>query len=449
MTELQLTDVQGFVARGYRLPFAGYLFLRVDDSAAARRWLAGLLGEVLSAAPWTAKPDSAVNLASSYAGLRALGVPDSSLASFPEEFREGMAARSDRLGDTGASAPEHWEAPFGSEDCHLLVMISAKDAAALQAHDRRLREAVQQAGGLSVVGDQLGAALPGGVEHFGFADGFAQPAFEGSGVDPGAGGGAPANGGWRAIATGEFVLGYLDEEGTLPQAPTPDELSRNGSYLVYRKLQQHVAAFRRQLADNAALFDGSEELLGAKLVGRWRDGTPLDLSPAAADPSIVADGARNNAFSYRDDPQGKRCPIGSHVRRVNPRESLPFKGKLVNRHRLIRRGIPYGDPLPEGAEDDGRDRGVVFMCLQASIARQFEFVQSQWLGDGNALRQGDDQDVLIGPQDQDGARKLTIPGEVPFFFGPLSRMVSVRGGGYFFCPGINGLRFLAALEGTT
>ncbi len=448
MTELDLTAVQGFVVRGYRMPFASYLLLRVDDAAPARRWLAGILDEVLIAAPWSVKPESGINVAVSYAGLRALGVSDTSLGSFPEEFREGMAARAALLGDTGASAPEHWEAPFASEDCHLLVMISAMTSAALQDHDRRLRDGLQQTGGLRVVAEQAGAALPGGTEHFGFSDGFAQPAIEGSGVDPGPGGGAPTADGWRPIRAGEFVLGYPDEENALPAGPTPDQLGRNGSFLVYRKLRQDVAAFRRQLADNAALFDGDEELLAAKLVGRWRDGTPLALSPMAPDPSVAADSARNNAFSYADDAAGRRCPVGSHVRRVNPRLSLPFEGKLVNRHRLVRRGIPYGDPLPEGAEDDGCDRGIVFMCLQASIARQFEFVQSQWLNDGNGLRQGDDQDPLLGPQDHDGALKMTIPGDPPFFFGPLSRVVTVRGGEYFFCPGMNGLHFLSALEGS-
>src|SRR5204863_6474718 len=154
---------------------------------------------------------------------------------------------------------------------------------------------------------------------------------------------------------------------------------------------------------------------------------------------------RNNAFDYADDPDGRSCPIGSHVRRANPRLSLPFDGKLVNRHRLVRRGIPYGPPLPEGAEDDGEDRGVIFMCLQASISRQFEFVQSQWLNGGNAFRLGDDQDVLLGPQDGPAPRKMTVPGDPPYFLGPLARVVTVRGGEYFFVPGVNGLNYLAAL----
>jgi Dyp-type peroxidase family len=447
VSDLDLANIQGFVVRGYRLRFASYLLAHVADPAKARRWLGALLDEVLTATPWSEKPEAGVNVAFAYAGLRALGVPDATLASFPAEFRAGMAARAGILGDAGESAPDHWEPGFLDPGIHVLVMISANSQEALERHDARIR-ADAEAGGLNVVADQVGAALPDGKEHFGFADGFAQPSIEGAGVRDAPGGGAPAkDDGWRPIRAGEFILGYPDEQDVLPAAPTPDQLAVNGTYLVYRKLHQHVADFRRLLADSARRYPGGEEMLAAKIVGRWRDGTPLALSPARPDTGLVADANRNNAFSYADDPAGMRCPVGAHVRRANPRESMPFHGALVNRHRMIRRGIPYGPPLPEGADDDGADRGVVFMCLQASIARQFEFVQSQWLGDGNALRLGDDQDVIVGPQDHDGTHKMTVPGSPPHFVGPLSRVVTVRGGEYFFCPGVNGLRFLAALEG--
>jgi Dyp-type peroxidase family len=443
---LELAAIQGFVVRGYRLPSAGYLFLRIDDAARARALLAETTPDVLTADPWETKPESGINLAFTYSGLQALGVPGTSLAGFPDDFRSGMAARAETLGDVGESAPERWEAPFARGEIHVLVMISAQDPAALATRDRQLREAIERHGGIAVVGDQAGSALPGGKEHFGFADGFAQPAIEGSGVDPLPGQGAPLkDGGWRPIRAGEFILGYRDEEGALPQAPAPDQLATNGSYLVYRKLHQDVAAFRATLAAAARHYQGSEEQLAAKLVGRWRDGTPLDLSPDGPDPAIVADAARNNAFSYLDDQDGMRCPAGSHIRRANPRLGLPFEGKLVNRHRLIRRGIPYGDPLPEGAQDDGQDRGVVFMCLQASIARQFEFVQAQWFNDGNGLHLGDDEDVVMGRHDGASPRKMTVPGRPPYFVGPLSRVVTVRGGEYFFIPGINGLHHLAAM----
>ena len=443
---LELEGIQGFVVRGYRLPSAGYLFLRIDDAAGARALLAETTPDVLTAATWETKPESGINLAVTYAGLEKLGVPGTSLAGFPDDFRAGMAASAETLGDVGESAPERWEAPFGSGEVHVLVMISAQDGTALAARDRQLREAIERHGGITVVGDQAGAALSGQTEHFGYADGFAQPSIEGSGVDPLPGQGAPLeDGGWRPIRAGEFILGYRDEENALPQAPAPDQLATNGSYLVYRKLRQDVAAFRRTLADAARHYPGGEEQLAAKLVGRWRDGTPLDGSPDRPDPVIAADPARNNAFSYLDDQDGLRCPVGSHIRRANPRLGLPFEGKLVNRHRLVRRGIPYGDPLPAGADDDGQDRGVVFMCLQASISRQFEFVQAQWFNDGNGLHLGDDEDVLMGRHDGPPPRKMTVPGSPPCFVGPLSRVISVRGGEYFFVPGINGLHHLAAM----
>ncbi len=444
MTDLDLDRIQGFVVRGYRLPLAGYIFLRVDDPVRAATWISEIANEVLTAAPWSEKPASGVNLAFTYTGLVALQLPAASLASFPEEFREGMAARADLLGDEGDSAPARWEAPLGTSDVHALVMISAAHPQALTAHAARIHESMAR-GGLTVVLEATGSALPQNREHFGYADGFAQPEIEGAGLPSQPGDGAPLREGqWRPIRAGEFILGYADEENVEPTAPSPDRLSTNGSFLVYRKLRQDVAAFRRQLAAAAKLYPGGEELLAAKIVGRWRDGTPIDLSPTHPDPAIVDDPKHNNAFSYSSDADGLRCPIGAHVRRANPRDSLPFEGKLVNRHRLIRRGIPYGQPLPEGAEDDGRDRGVIFMCLQASITRQFEFIQSQWLNRGNAFTLGEDEDLLVGPQNGAGPHKMTVPGNPPFFLGPLHRMVTVKGGEYFFVPGINGLEFIAS-----
>lgn len=448
MSLLDLAHIQGFVVRGYRLPSAAYLFLRILDPKRAGAWLVEVADQVLVAAEWSEKPESGINLAFSYAGLSTMGLPDVTLAGFPEEFQQGMAARAALLGDTGESAPENWDGPFGKAEVHVMVMISAQDARALADHRDSLRAALARNGGLEVVHEETGAALPGNVEHFGYADGFAQPAIEGSPAGNSPGGGAvQPDGGWRPIRAGEFILGYDDEEGVLPSAPPPDELSCNGSFVVFRKLHQNVAAFRAMLDEASGLYAGSKEMLAAKIVGRWPDGTPLDVSPQAADPALAGDERRNNDFSYADDAAGLRCPVGSHIRRVNPRSSLPFEGKLVNRHRLVRRGITYGDELPPGAGEDGTDRGVLFMCLQASIARQFEFVQSQWLADGNTLGVGDDQDVLLGPQNGEPPRKMTIPGEDPFMLGPLSRMVTTRGGEYFFAPGTNGLYYLAGAAG--
>ena len=436
-------NIQGFVVRGYRLPFAAYVYLRIDDAAKTRAALAEFLPQVITAERWTDKPESGINVAVSFAGLKAMGIGDRSLDAFPAEFKAGMAARAQVLGDIGDSAPGNWEEPFRAGEAHVLVMVSATSQEALEARHGRVCDGVERSGGGTVVGAQLGGVLEGGREHFGYADGFAQPSIEGSGFDSQPGEGAPEKGGWRPLKPGELLLGYPDEQGAVTPAPPPDDFGVNGSFLVYRKLRQDVAGFRRLLREAAAEYPGGEELLAAKIVGRWRDGTPLDASPDRPDAALVADPARNNAFDYAGDDAGLRCPVGAHVRRMNPRRSLPFDGKLVNRHRIMRRGITYGERLPEGADDDGQDRGVVFMCLQASLARGFEFVQSQWANGGNAFRLGQDQDVMLGPQDTVGTAKMTIPGDPPFFLGPLARVVTMRGGEYYFTPGLNGLRHLA------
>jgi len=441
---LDLDAIQGIVLRGYRMPVGCYLYVMVADSVAGRDWVASMAGHVTTAAPWESKPANTLNLAFTAAGLRALGVPEDTVASFSTPFVQGMAARADLLGDSEASAPRNWQDGLGGPRVHVLVLLSASTAQLLAKHEEWVTSTLGDS--LTVVGRQEVALLPGGAEHFGFADGFSQPDVEGAEAGPRTGLGAPApNGSWRPIRAGEFVLGYPDEEGVLPSAPEPDDLARNGSYLSVRKLRQDVVGFRAMLNAAGATLDGGEDLIAAKLVGRWRDGTPLAVSPGRADPALVADPARNNAFDYANDGQGYRCPIGAHIRRANPRRSLPFDGKLVNRHRLIRRGLPYGPPLPEGATDDDVERGVMFACFQADLERQFEFIQSQWINDGNAFGLGADRDPLLG--NNDGTGKFTINGAPPAFIASLPRLVTTAGGEYFFAPGINGLHYLSQMDG--
>ena len=286
LTELDFPNIQGFVVRGYRLPAAGYLFLRIDDGAKARAFLGDFIPQVITAERWDVKPESGINVAFSYEGLRALGVADASLAGFPAEFRDGMASRAELLGDVGESAPEHWEDCFRSGDAHVLVMISAKDPAALAERDRRIRELV---------------AAPRRRERGRHRSSAAccRPAASTSATPTGSRSRRSRAAGSRTTrararpartATGGRSRPASSSSATptsrarCPPRRRPTTLSRNGSYVVYRKLRQDVAAFRRQLREAAALYPGGEELLAAKLVGRWRDGTPLDSSPHAEDP---------------------------------------------------------------------------------------------------------------------------------------------------------------------
>jgi deferrochelatase/peroxidase EfeB len=214
--------------------------------------------------------------------------------------------------------------------------------------------------------------------------------------------------------------------------------------MVYRKLAMDVAAFRRFVADHGARFPSGPELLAAKIVGRWRDGTPLETSPDRPDPSIAADPRRINDFSYASDPDGLRCPAGAHIRRANPRDAMGFfDGRLTNRHRIIRRGRPYGPRLPlDTLEDDGQDRGLIFVCFNTDIWPQFATIQALWIDDGDPFGLGADKDLLIGEPDADDG-KMTIPGDPPFFLRPQPRFVTCRGGEYLIRPSIGALRALA------
>jgi Dyp-type peroxidase family len=444
-TDVDRADVQGNILRGYTYPAAAYIFLHIEDPASARALMTRMLPHVSTAEPWPGgAPPSAMEVSFTYAGLAALDLPGEVLDSFPHEFREGMAARAGRLGDRGPSAPEHWESGLGTGDAHVLVTVHGADGERLEAAREALR-GVGAAGAVTIVHEQRAEALEASRDHFGFFDGIAQPAIAGSGVDPRPGDGQPDGaGGWRPVRTGEFLHGHTDEDGGLPHAPAAP-FERNGTFEVYRELGMDAAAFRRFVAEQGARYPGGPEQLAAKIVGRWRDGTPLERSPDEPDPALAADEGRINDFSYAGDDAGLLCPLGAHIRRANPRDAKGFfDGRLTNRHRLIRRGRAYGPPLATGVtEDDGVDRGLVFVCFCASIWRQFETVQALWIDDGDPFGLGPDRDFLIGDPDGGGA-KMTIQGDPPFILRPQPRFVTMRGGEYLFRPSMTGLRALAA-----
>ena len=269
-----------------------------------------------TAEPWTeGKPEATLNIAVTAAGVKALGVPDPVIATFSHEFRAGMAARAATLGDAGPSDPDRWEPELHGDALHVLATVNALDADCLQRELGRLRDDAAQTGGVAVAYEQATELLPGSREHFGYADGFAQPAIAGvaDATDRRIGGGVPeAKGAWRALAPGEFILGYEDEDTrvdpnhALPSAPA-DPYGRSGTYMVWRKLYQDVALFRHVLREAAPLYSGGDhEKLAAKVVGRWPNGTPLVVSPDApiADFEPKTD-PRINAFRYAaEDPTG-------------------------------------------------------------------------------------------------------------------------------------------------
>ena len=435
---LELDDIQSGVLRPRPTPYAAtYIVLRIDDRKAGRELIRRVSAVVTSAAnPTSPLADTWVSIALTYTGLNALGVPQNSLDTFAWEFRQGMAARAKELGDTGESSPENWEKPLGTPDVHVVIVAVSPDAQRLEAALDRARKTYQEMRGITAIWRQNCHALPTEREPFGFRDGISHPAIEGSGI-PG------TNPREQPLKAGEFVLGYRDELGGV-QIPQPEALGRNGTYIVFRKLHQRVAAFRQYLKMNST-GPQDEELLAAKMMGRWRSGAPLALCPFHDDPELGADPRRRNDFLYReDDPAGFKTPGGSHIRRANPRDASIAGFARI--HRMIRRGTAYGPLLPEGVlEDDGADRGLIFAFVGAHLGRQFEFVQSQWINDGVFFGAGDAKDPIVGSNDEGG--DFIVPRRpVRRRLQGLPRFVVTRGGEYGFMPGLRALRWLADLR---
>ncbi|MGY1706526.1 Dyp-type peroxidase [Geodermatophilus sp. SYSU D00697] len=462
--DVDLADVQGIVGSGYgRLPEAVFLGLRVDDGAAGRAFLADLLPRVTSMA--AEHGSRALNVALSHGGLARLGLPQAALDQFSLEFAGGMTTptRSAFLGDEGEHAPSTWTwGGPATRRVDVLLLLYAASAPELRAHTEEVHRL------LPADGLEEAATLPTTTltrhDHLGFADGISQPAvagLHGSGADGG-------------VALGEFLLGYPNAYGRrtgrplLPAAadplrllpPAPDaetpgsvDLGRNGTYLVARTLAVDAPAFWDHARRWAARTGLPTEQVAAKMVGRWPSGTSLTVSPDHDDETRAGD----NGFRYhRDgDALGLGCPIGAHVRRANPRDSLdPRPGseaavRVNDRHRLIRRGRQYG-PAPaagDGGDPAGADveRGLHFLCLNANLGRQFEFVQHTWLNNPAFAGLQDSPDPITGHHPPDDGGVFVVPATpVRHRLLDLPRFVRVRGGGYFFLPGLRALHYVAS-----
>ncbi len=466
---LELDDIQGLAARGYgNLRAAAFLLIGLDDAEAASRWLGWLAGSITRASERPA--ERSVNLAFTAPGLTKLGLAPRTEDGFAAEFVEGMVTPHRRrfLGDVDTSAPEGWAwggpATPAVDAVLLLYATGAPELESLRdLHVHRL-----DADRLRLIA-ALDTRELDAYEHFGFHDGISQPIIEG----------LSKTGPWAdSIRAGEFILGYpneyglytprpvvpgsTDPEGLLPAHPERKDcrdLGRNGSYLVFRQLRQYVHRFWRYVDAATSPGDGPDDpvaraRLAAKMVGRWPSGAPLALAPDADDERL----ADENDFGYHaPDPSGGRCPIGSHVRRANPRDSLepePGSRKSIavgKRHRILRRGRGYGPRVDlatalAGEEDLGEERGLHFICLNANIARQFEFIQHTWINDPRFDGLYEDPDPLVGAPTQ-GDRAFTIQGTpLRTRLRGLPEFTSVRGGGYFFLPGIRAIRFMASIR---
>ena len=477
-------DIQGFITSGFgHLPCSAYLLLEIGDRARAQEWLKGLLHQLTTAATWRLKagepkqkPKRTINLAFTYPGLQALGLSEAVLHTFPSEFCDGMASTPQAriLSDTGESAPEHWELG-GPQNAaiHAVLILNAETPADLDAYCGEHRQTIHAMQG-GVVEHESSAQYGTRPEHsrepFGFFDGISQPQIEGIKGE--------------GVRTGEFILGYPNEYGFYPLSPVlpaaddpqhilpdsanpnhkPDQfrdLGFNGTFVVYRKLEQDVAGFWRFLQAESVRLKGAVDpgfmvWLAAKMVGRWPSGASLVITPESDQPSL-----RDYDFLYAQaDPLGLACPLGSHVRRTNPRDQVGPAGQIeslhmASRHRILRRGKPYGPQLFDPTEltrlhnldalqavvdlqDDGQSRGIHFLCANASIKSQFAFIQQAWANNPSVSGLADNRDPIAGDNDPVKAPGgMLIPErDSTLRTAALPRFVTTRGGVYLFMPGL-------------
>lgn len=434
------------------LPYARSFVLQFSDVlGGARAWLAVIESDI---GYGERRPDgSTLLLGLSESGLRGLGLTDPALSTFPTAFQHGMAApwRARALGDVGDNAPERWwwGGPRNRADAILNLYALSEDG--LQQQTRQRKEELRTFG-IRVIYEILLDKMPPKDtpirEPFGATDGISQPIVRGTRKW------VVARNQIHVVEPGEMILGYPDNLGLIPPLPSGADgrdLGRNGTYLVVRQLEQDTAAFEKFLADAAASLVGDPRVpagnarwlsgwIGAKMLGRWPDGTSLVRHPdqpgSVSRPGTLPD---NDFLFGTEDPDGLRCPFGAHIRRVNPRESLDAGSEVqlasTNRHRIFRVGRRYapqnGSPHP----------GLLFMCVNANIERQFEFVQQTWVL-GSSFHGLENEVDSLG-RHPGMSDVLTIPTKKgPLRLKGMGKFVTVRGGGYFFMPGKNAVSLL-------
>lgn len=454
LVTMQLEDIQSIILRERPTPYYGTIIaFKVNNAKVGRQMLAQVLSDVTGSKEWHKDMQATLSIVMTYEGLKALGVPQSSLDSFPESFKAGMAKRADKLRDFDINDPDNWMAPFGDKgDIHIGAAVIADSKEKWHAKFKELKETIKDHinydkpadGDIEILMEHDFGSDDNVKNVFGYRDGISNPEIQGSGIQ------TPPSRDGEPIAAGEFVLGYEGEAGTVAPMPQPEILGKNGSFMVLRAYDSHVAAFNKFRKDNT---DSEEEaeLLGAKMWGRWRSGAPLILSPDKDDKELGDDPGRNNDFGYKDDPYGKKCPFGAHVRRMNPRNSKDFILSDVRIHRIVRRSVGFGDVLPSDVtEDDGKERGLFFIGINAHAMETVEFLQSQWINDGNFMSLGEEKDPMVGLHHSDkdsDADKFTVPAEpMRKRYHGIETFNTLYGGEYLFIPSLSALKWISELS---
>lgn len=463
-SQFKSDDIQGNIVRGYSIHHVRYLCLEISNQRAAQQFLADSVSgdnpdvpSIQRETQWAETPSSCFNIAFTYEGLKALGVSNTHLASFPSEFVEGMAARALKIGDFGESAPETWPSPFDSlERIHIIASIYSDDADELDRIEAQVGKAFE------VLGSRDGRDLAKSKVIFGYVDSISQPKFGGIHdrsqdgnnelLDP----------------LGTILLGYPTRlEGIRFSVPTPEALGFNGSFNAFRVLAQDAAGFEdflteaaefllkhpevedvlpvggaKQVGPNLTKKEALREIVAAQIVGRWRNGVPYETSPDTMDPDPKVS-LTNFDYSYTS-----RCPVGAHMRRCNPRGG-PIVQRVANyTRRLVRRGMSYGPDFDPG-NPDNRERGLLGNFLGANLGAQFEAIMYDWLNLG--LQHPDltgSNDPLLGANSSETSWfDLTTRSGGSIRLRGLPRFVQCRGGVYTFLPSLKAITYLSEVQG--
>ena len=354
-----------------------------------------------------------------------------------------------------------WLKEFISDRIDGVFLITGSDRSSVVFQSQELRRLLGSS--VKVVYSEMGNVRPGaerGHEHFGFLDGVSQPGIRGL-TRPSKPIYRPDQGlpGQDLLWPGEFVFGYPGQHPDHPtkEGPPPAMAApwlRNGSYMVFRRLEQKVPEFRAFVAQQAARLGMDRELLAARMVGRWRSGAPLELAPQRDDPRLGGDDLCNNNFEFGDDPSQRKCPYAAHIRKAYPRDDTASEAE-VQRHRILRAGIPFGPEVAPGETTTRHSRGLMFVCYQTSIERQFEFIQSQYANNvefvegkrrpsGGVVTPG--FDPIIGQAPGNGPRVMDEPlanypaGNRRTTLVIPKQFVVLTAAAYFFVPSISALR---------
>jgi len=476
-TDTQLSDIQGFGLAGFLKDHQEVLFVRFSNATSGRAllewlepktasaWEVGRFNELFSEVKGRSGKETLcatwMGTLISASGYATLGVATSGLPAGEgvNAFNAGMATRSAQIGDTDPDdVPTTWLPPFQpGAGVHLCIVVASDEPEDLDDWVTSIGNHVDAAG-CEVVYQERGETLPQpltGHEHFGFKDGVSQPAIDG--YNP-----APQPNEPVAVPPGEFVLGYPNaHETTLTPTGT---LWTNGSFAVFRRLTQDVATFRAQVQTGVpgSAPTLTPEQTAAALVGRWPSGAPLELNPMSdPGPSGVTNAFEFSASPFNDD-DGHVCPHFAHIRKANPRDETTPDPTSDNPlfHRMLRRGIPFGPPLPPDiTTDDNLTRGLHFFSVVADLDQQFEFIQRQWLNSPNfpsgvpapapgpyapnPQKPADGPDPIVG-EGTTGEQCLLVQPPSTHPFPVIAQLVRVTAGEYFFVPSLSALTALAS-----